>query len=118
MKTILILLGAATLFITACSKSTNGPATPSGITITCTGTKSFATDASPLFQTFCATNSGCHGAGSVNGPGPLTSYSLIFNARSNIRSAVASGLMPQNTKLTNDQISTIVCWIDQGAANN
>jgi uncharacterized membrane protein len=86
-------------------------------TTTCTGTKSFATDVNPIFQTVCAT-SGCHDAGSTNGPGALTTYQQIFNARSLIRSAILSGTMPKNTTLTADQKNAIICWIDNGATNN
>ena len=88
-------------------------------TADCSGpAKSFVTDVSPVFQTSCAINSGCHATGSGNGPGPLLSYSQIFNARADIRSAVASGHMPLNATLTTTQINAILCWIDNGAPNN
>jgi hypothetical protein len=79
--------------------------------------KAFAANASPLFQTYC-NQSGCHNAGSSNGPGPLTNYTQIFNARTAIRAAVQSGIMPKNTTLTAAQKNTIICWIDSGAPNN
>lgn len=79
--------------------------------------KTFATDANPLIQTFC-NQAACHEPGSTNGPGPLTNYTQIFNARIAIRDAVANNLMPQNTTLTTAQKNTILCWIDSGAPNN
>ena len=101
------------VLVFACSKNT------SGFTADCSGgTKSFANDVNPVIASSCATNAGCHAAGSVNGPGALTSYSQIFNARSDIRSAVSLGTMPQNGSLTIAQKNSIVCWIDAGALNN
>jgi len=100
------------IFINACSKKPE-------FTADCSGpAKSFITDVSPVFQTSCAINSGCHATGSANGPGPLLNYSQIFNAQADIRSAVASGHMPLNATLTASQKNAILCWIDNGAPNN
>ena len=100
------------IILNACTKKPEFTADCSGLA------KSFATDVSPVFQTSCAINSSCHATGSGNGPGPLLSYSQIFNARTDIRSAVASGHMPLNATLTTTQINAILCWIDNGAPNN
>ncbi len=103
---------ALLIFINACTKKPE-------FTTDCNGpAKSFVTDVSPVFQTSCAINSGCHATGSGNGPGPLLTYSQIFNARSDIRSAVASGHMPLNATLTSTEKNAILCWIDNGAPNN
>jgi len=103
---------ALLIFINGCSKKPE-------FTADCSGpAKSFVTDVSPVFQTSCAINSGCHATGSGNGPGPLLDYSQIFNARVDIRSAVASGHMPLNATLTAAQKNAILCWIDSGAPNN
>lgn len=104
----------STLFI-ACSKSNDG----GGSSQDCSGTtnKAFAADVNPLIQTYC-NQSFCHSAGSTNGPGPLTNYTEIFNARVRIRGQVQSTLMPQNTTLTTEQKNSIICWIDAGAPNN
>ena len=100
------------IILNACTKKPE-------FTADCSGpAKSFVTDVSPVFQASCAINSGCHATGSGNGPGPLLSYSQIFNARADIRSAVASGHMPLNATLTATQINAILCWIDNGAPNN
>lgn len=86
--------------------------------VDCSGpAKSFTTDVSPVIQASC-TAAACHGTGSNNGPGPLPGYLQVFNARSDIRSAVASRHMPLNGSLTTAEISAIVCWIDSGAPNN
>jgi len=103
---------ALLIFIHACTKDPE-------VTVDCSGpAKSFVTDASPVFQTSCAANPGCHATGSNNGPGPLLTYSQIFNARADIRSAVASGHMPLNATLTATEKNAILCWIDNGAPNN
>jgi hypothetical protein len=113
LKTAFIVL---TVFgvLFACSKSTDSTSS-----VDCSGTtKSFSSDVNPIIQATCATNSACHGSGSNNGPGELLTYSEIFNARSSIRSAVLSGSMPKTGSLTTAQKNAIICWIDNGAANN
>jgi len=116
MKKIIILLSCVVVLIIACSKSNDTAAVSM---VDCSGAaKSFSTDVNPIIQSSCATNSGCHAAGSNNGPGALTSYPQIFNARSAIRTAVANGSMPQNSSLSAAQKNAIICWIDNGATNN
>ena|SRR5436190_20621980 len=73
MKRIFLLLFLGSVLY-GCSKSNAGGGTIT--TPTCEGTKSFATDVNPIIQSTCAI-SGCHAAGSFNGPGPLTSYAQI-----------------------------------------
>jgi len=108
-----IVMLAAALFIASCSKS--NPINP----VVCDGVtnKTFATDVNPIIQSFCNQPS-CHNPGSINGPGALTNYTEVFNARSAIRGQVQAGLMPQNTTLTPAQKNSILCWIDNGAPNN
>jgi hypothetical protein len=85
---------------------------------TCDGVNaSFAADVNPIIQSSCA-KSGCHAAGSSNGPGALTSYEQIKNAAPLIKSAVVSRFMPEDGSLTNSQIKSISCWVDSGAPNN
>ena len=79
---------------------------------------SFAVDVDPIVQSSCAASSGCHGSGSSAGPGPLLTYTQVFNARSSIRSAVSSGSMPPNGGLSVTQKNSIISWIDSGAPNN
>jgi hypothetical protein len=116
MKKMYLYLSALALLllVVSCSKSGSGddPA------VTCDGTpKTFVTDVNPLIQSFCNQPS-CHTNGSSNGPGPLTNYTQVFNARSAIRSAVSSGFMPRNATLSTAQKMAIICWIDSGAPNN
>ena len=114
LKVLKFSLSAVVLLIilNACKKDPD-------VTVDCSGpARSFVTDVSPVFQTSCAINSGCHATGSGNGPGPLLNYSQIFSARADIRSAVASRHMPLNATLAATQINAILCWIDNGAPNN
>src|SRR5690349_19205738 len=110
-KALFIILSG--LFVTACSKSGNAPAAY------CSGAaKSFSTDVHPIIQTSCATDAGCHGTGSQNGPGPLLTYNHVFNARTAIRTAVGNGSMPKTGSLSTSQRNAILCWIDGGSATN
>ena len=113
MKKSFILLSFVILAILSCSKKNTKVAE-----IDCSTPKSFATDASPVFQASCSYNSSCHGTGSSKKPGALVTYTQIYNNRSAIRSSVMSGYMPGNGNLSSSALSAIVCWIDAGAANN
>jgi uncharacterized membrane protein len=115
-KQVLIVVLSIALII-SCTKSNDSNNNHTTNNVTCTGTKLFSSDVSPIIQSICA-NSGCHDASSTNGVGPLTNYQQVFNSRTSIRSAVASGIMPKNTTLTSDQKNAILCWIDSGASNN
>lgn len=107
------VVAASVLFLYACKKN------PVINPVDCSGpAKSFVTDVNPVIQSSCATNSGCHATGSNNGPGPLLNYSQVFNARSDIRSSVASGHMPLNGTLTPTEKNDIICWVDNGGLNN
>lgn len=112
VKKALIIFFIAGIAVTSCSKSSSNFSTD------CSTAKSWSTDVSPIIQSSCTTNSGCHGTGSTHGPGALTSYAEVFNSRSAIRSAVASGTMPQNGSLSTAQKNAILCWVDSGATNN
>src|SRR5215210_478071 len=84
------------LLFTACSKSSSGGGSTGGGgngNVDCNSVpKSFSANVQPITSTRCAI-SGCHAAGSNNGPGELTTYQQIFNARMQIRPAVLSGTM-------------------------
>ena len=110
---ILLIACFVTIIFYACQK--NHEMMP----VDCRGpAKSFATDVSPVIQSTCATNSGCHGTGSSNGSGALLNFTQVFNARVDIRSAVGSGHMPPNGTLSLSERSAFICWIDNGALNN
>lgn len=118
MKKLSLISVLILVVIVSCTKNvetTNGNNTNNNIT--CTGTKSFSTDVSPIIQSVCAV-SGCHNTGSTNGPGPLTNYQQVFDARATIRAAVVAGTMPKNSSLSANQKSAIICWIDNGSTNN
>jgi hypothetical protein len=122
MKKALVLFGMIVIIFISCSKdspSGGGGGGGGGGALNCTGVaKSFSSDVNPIIQGTCATSSDCHGSGSSNGPGALQTYNQIFNARAAIRGAVASGAMPKTGSITTTQKNAILCWIDDGAANN
>lgn len=123
-KTLFTVFAIAAIFA-SCSKGSDGGGTNNGggngggnPPDPCDGVPaSFATNVLPIIQSSCAL-SGCHITGSTNGPGQLTNYTEVFNARVAIRNAVNSGIMPKTGSLTASQKSSIICWIDKGAANN
>jgi hypothetical protein len=112
-KTTLFLAAFAALIINGCSKNNN-----SNYTADCSVTKTFSADASTVIQSTCATNTGCHASGSSHGPGALTTYTQIYNARGAIRTSILNGSMPQNGSLSGTQKNSVICWIDAGASNN
>jgi hypothetical protein len=104
MKKILVFLTFSLLIISSCSKdSTTDPYTPS-----CDGTtKSYKNEVAPIIQTYC---SGCHSG--------YSTYANLSASKNKVRSVIVSGQMPENGSLTTAQKDAIVCWIDNGAANN
>lgn len=107
------------LILVSCSKDNDdGGGTQNPGTTACTNVpKSWSADVNPIIQSTC-NQAGCHNAGSINGPGPLTNHAQVAAARSLVRDAVESGRMPQNSTLTTAQKNSIICWIDSGAPNN
>jgi hypothetical protein len=126
MKKLSVLFGIiAIIYVAACGKGggayggNNPPPPPPPPPLNCTTVpKAFAADVNPIIQSVCATDATCHGAGSINGPGPLLTYAQIYAARTMIRSAVATGLMPKTGTLSTAQKNTILCWVDAGGPNN
>lgn len=121
MKKSFLLSIVVFIVIASCSKSSSstGGGGGGGSSTNCSGVaSSFSANVNPVIQSTCATNAGCHGAGSPNGPGELLTYTQIFNARVNIKTAVSNGTMPKTGSLTTAQKNTIICWIDSGAPNN
>lgn len=116
-NTFLAIVGVATitsLVIFSCSKSSS-----STTTVDCSGVSAtWSADVQPIINSSCATTSACHAAGSSNSGGAFTSYSAVFNRRSNIASQVSSGAMPQGSTLSSTQKNKILCWIQSGAPNN
>ena len=121
-KSILVIL-AAFFIIASCSKSSDGGGGGNGGggggSVNCAGVPSaFAANVNPIIQSTCATDATCHGAGSLNGPGPLLTHAQIFAARFSIKTAVANGTMPKTGSLTIAQKNSIICWVDAGGPNN
>ncbi len=104
MKKTFVILLFFVAFLSGCSKdNANDNYSP-----TCSGTaKSYKTDVAPLIQTYCA---GCHSN--------YSSWTALSSSRSSVRSTIVNGSMPQGKTLTNAQKDAIICWIDNGAANN
>ncbi len=95
------------LILTSCKKTTQN------FVPNCTGTaKTFAADAFPVIQSSCLS---CH---SSNSGRPLDNYLNIVAVKSSIRSKIIDGSMPQSGSLTDAQKNAVICWIDNGAANN
>ena len=123
MKRIISLALIISIVVPAgqgCSKSSGGgTGGGGGTTVNCATitNKAFTADVSPIIQSTCNV-AGCHAAGSTNGPGPLTTYNEVFNARSQVRTAISTGAMPQGSTLLTAQKNSIICWIDGGALNN
>ena len=122
MKKVILVTLASFLIIMSCSKSSDGGGGGNGGGgggVNCSGVASaFAANVNPIIQNSCATDATCHGAGSVNGPGPLLNYTQIFNARVAIKTSVGNGTMPKTGTLTTAQKNSIICWVDGGAPNN
>ncbi|HRI19543.1 MAG TPA: hypothetical protein PLA68_01260 [Panacibacter sp.] len=117
MKKASFALTVTGVILFSCSKNVSTPSLV--FTEDCSGTaKSYATDVAPIIASHCATNSGCHASGSREGPGALLTYTQVYSARSEIRSQVISGAMPQNITLSSTQKNAVICWIDNGAGNN
>src|SRR5687768_5251650 len=86
-------------------------------TVDCSATAVTFAEANAVIQSSCAKNSSCHGSGSNKGPGALTTYAQIYNARNEINDAVRNGSMPQDSRLSTTEKNTILCWIENGAGN-
>ena len=121
-KTLITLILVIVALAIACSKETASTGTngqPDPQQDPCTGISAqFTQDILPLIQTKCATSSGCHGTGSFNGPGALTSFQQIRDNSSRILNAVNSGRMPLNGSLSSTQLKQINCWVNSGTLNN
>ncbi len=116
-KIILLVWVSGLVCFISCSKNGSGGNTPPPVN-TCNGVAAnFAADVQPIIAGNCAI-AGCHGPGSFNGPGELTSYDKIKAASGSIKTAVVSRVMPKTGSLTDAQIKSISCWVDGGALNN
>jgi hypothetical protein len=107
---LILMLGIVITILAACSKKETPPAGGGGgggaRTFSCAGiTPKFATDVQPIINSLCATNSGCHASGSTNSGGSFTTYTQISGRKSNIRTAILNGSMPQSGTISQNQIN-------------
>ena len=72
---------------------------PKSGTTTCPN-YSFTNDVNPIIQTSCNQGSGCHAAGSTNGPGSLVTYTEIKNASAQMQASILAGRMPLGSALS------------------
>jgi len=115
-RDIILLIIALTALIIGCKKNTGETGV---IPQTCDGVDSrFSAKVFPIIQGSCATSVGCHGNGSINGPGALTSFIQIRNASAAIKTAVVSGLMPLGGSLSTGDKNAIICWVNSGDPDN
>ncbi|MDZ4807246.1 MAG: hypothetical protein SGI96_03155 [Bacteroidota bacterium] len=115
---VVTIILVISVFITiSCSKDNGGGGGSTTLDCSTVTNKAYAANISPIIQASCNV-AGCHAAGSVNGPGPITNHAQVSASASAIRTAVSSGRMPQGSTLTTAQKNSILCWIDSGAPNN
>ena len=119
MKKTVTAISFLFLITLSCSKGNGGGGGGSTTLVDCATVtnKAFAADVNLIIQASCNI-SGCHAAGSFNGPGALTNYTQISNAGSSIKTAVLSGRMPQGSSLSTAQKNSIICWVNSGTPNN
>lgn len=81
---------------------------------------SYSADVNPIIRTKCAI-SGCHN-GDNGDNRDWTNFSLFQSKNDVVKSRVVSRVMPPPNspagQLSQEEISTIACWADQGAKNN
>jgi hypothetical protein len=87
----------------------------------CVATISFANDIKPIIDTSCALT-GCHN-GDNGADKNWTVFSNFQTKRANVKDRITRpvgtpGHMPAAGSITDEQIQTIVCWVDQGGVNN
>jgi len=78
---------------------------------------SYTRDVAPLFVLHC-TSKGCHVTNDGNGERSLLTYNDQVKRASAIRNSIILGGMPQDGEMPNEDINTIVAWIDTGTPNN
>jgi hypothetical protein len=87
---------------------------------TCTSTISFAADVNPIIVSKCAI-SGCHN-GSLGDDRDWRQFSKFQAHKTLVKDYTRNHIMPPAESiqgpLTEDQINTLSCWVDQGAQNN
>ena len=109
---VVVILVTTTVFVQSCNTE------PEAISVSCSGTSITYTEANTLIQSYCSTKSGCHGTNSHEGPGELLTYAQIYAARASVKSSIQNQTMPEGMAMSTDDRATVICWIENGAANN
>lgn len=80
---------------------------------------SYVNEIVPILESKC-NYSECHSPNNPKQLADLTSYSVVYNYRSSIKTKVLNNTMPKKPKpdLTTNELALIVCWIDAGAQKN
>jgi len=83
------------------------------------GNVSYANDVDPIIKSSCAI-AGCHveGTGQANFNNFSELQARANNQPGGVRQRVNSGDMPRDGMLTETEIATILCWVDEGAQDN
>jgi hypothetical protein len=122
-RSCVTILSACAWVITAQSCVDHKLPSPEGFGCT-SAAVSYATDVSPIISSHCAIvgDGGCHNGGN----GASLDWRVFSNVQSHAaeiknritRTPGTAGFMPQIGSLSDEQIKTISCWVDQGAQNN
>jgi len=115
-RTIFTLTLASLFLLNSCTKKVGKLPPKEPEVQTCN--VSFNASVKPVVDLKCV-NYGCHGTGTSNGD--FTTYEGIKPLADNgrIKQLVFEDkTMPVNCALTNDELQSIKCWLDNGAPNN
>jgi hypothetical protein len=115
---IYFLLLTVTVLINACYYDKEQLLHPSTGDACAGVSNTFTKDVKPVIDASCANGAGCHGAGSTNGPGALTTYGQVKANATQILNSVSAGRMPIGSTLTAGQVKSLSCWIGNGSLNN
>ncbi len=99
---IFAVCGLSILLLSNCKKEEESSFEPS-----CSTNYSYASDVAPIIQENCVS---CHAG--------YATYSGVSRAKTGIKREVANGRMPKNGRLTSEEKSAIICWIEAGAEDN
>jgi uncharacterized membrane protein len=117
IKTFIFICCITLVYGMGCdSGEENIPNTPSATD--CSTVAATFPDANSIIQSSCSKTLECHANGSSHGPGGLTTFQQIFNAKASIKTAVRSSTMPRGSSLSAAERNIIICWIESGAVNN
>jgi len=119
-KATAVFAAIFTLFLFATIQSCVDHTLPE-ISIACDHTVSYISEVRPITDTNCAIT-GCHN-GDNGAERNWTVFSNFQSHSADVRRriqlpATDGDHMPASGSITEDEIQTIVCWVDQGAKNN